>query len=209
MKFSIDNREIDFQINKETGQIFCTSLDVAKVFEKRHADVLEIIKDLKEDKEIQNFNERNFRLVNYKDKKGESRPCYKISRDGFSFVAMGLTGAKARKWKCDFIDAFNFMERELRTLKENAQASLERPKEVFNLIYDTPCRSAVLNAVSKMEKENNTKAKSVRSYKILEEFDGKTINNVLDIGIDWDTSSSLTKKQEIALASGKFKVVKR
>ncbi|EIB49780.1 Cpp32, partial [Campylobacter jejuni subsp. jejuni 2008-988] len=52
----------------------------------------------------------NFGLVKYKDKKGELRPAYQISRDGFSLLAMSFTGKKALQWKMLFINAFNEME---------------------------------------------------------------------------------------------------
>lgn len=37
-----------------------------------------------------------------------------MDRDGFALLAMGFTGARAMRWKRDFIDAFNAMESELR-----------------------------------------------------------------------------------------------
>lgn len=37
-----------------------------------------------------------------------------ITRDGFSLLAMGFTGAKALKWKLKYIEAFNKMEAELK-----------------------------------------------------------------------------------------------
>ncbi|WP_416522019.1 Rha family transcriptional regulator, partial [Campylobacter jejuni] len=85
----------------------------AKVFGKRHFHVLRdienILNDLREIGTSQDLS--NFGLVKYKDKKGELRPAYQISRDGFSFIAMGLTGRKADKFKIAFINAFNEMER--------------------------------------------------------------------------------------------------
>ena len=88
-------------------------MDIARVFEKRHTDILRLIREKLKDKNIKDFNERNFALVTYKDPKGESRPSYLISRDGFSFIAMGLTGSKADVWKIAFINACNAMEKEL------------------------------------------------------------------------------------------------
>ena len=41
---------------------------------------------------------------------------YRITRDGFSFLAMGFTGRAAAAWKEAFIAAFGKMERELRRL---------------------------------------------------------------------------------------------
>ena len=41
---------------------------------------------------------------------------YRVSRDGFSFLAMGFTGRAAAEWKEKFISAFGKMERELRRI---------------------------------------------------------------------------------------------
>ncbi|EAH8206961.1 hypothetical protein ETH03_07295, partial [Campylobacter coli] len=63
------------------------------------------------------FTESNFILSTYKDKKGELRPCYNLTRDGFSLLVMGFTGEKAYKWKIEFIKAFNEMEKRLRNIE--------------------------------------------------------------------------------------------
>jgi Rha family phage regulatory protein len=57
----------------------------------------------------QEFNERNFTLVEYVDAKGEKRPMYQMTKDGFVFLVMGFTGSKAAKFKEDYINAFNEM----------------------------------------------------------------------------------------------------
>lgn len=76
----------------DDGQMFTTSLIVAEAFEKNHFDVLKAIKNLECSPE---FNKRNFAVVEYKDAKGEMRPAYRLTRDGFAFLAMGFTGKKA------------------------------------------------------------------------------------------------------------------
>ncbi|HEF9966550.1 TPA: Rha family transcriptional regulator, partial [Campylobacter coli] len=104
---NINNQEVVFE-NKDE-QVFCTSLDIAKVFGKNHFHVLRdienILNDLREIGDLQ--CKSNFGLVKYKDKKGEFRPAYQISRDGFSLLAMGFTGKKALRFKIAFINAFN------------------------------------------------------------------------------------------------------
>lgn len=94
------------------GKVTTTSLVVAEHFEKNHKDVLRAIEGLVGDAPAE-FNERNFALVDYLDAKGESRPMYRLSRDGFSLLAMGFTGKKALHWKIAYIDAFNAMEQGL------------------------------------------------------------------------------------------------
>ncbi|HAN0545015.1 TPA: Rha family transcriptional regulator [Campylobacter coli] len=72
----INNQEVVFE-NKDE-QVFCTSLDVAKVFGKNHFHVLRdienILNNLRKIGTSQDLS--NFGLVKYKDKKGELRPVY-------------------------------------------------------------------------------------------------------------------------------------
>lgn len=100
------------QINKN-NQLITTSFSVAEVFERNHKDVLRCIKLLKCSKD---FNERNFTPVTYKDKKGEKRICYEMTRDGWTFLVMSFTGIKAAAFKEKYIDAFNAMEAKLKGL---------------------------------------------------------------------------------------------
>lgn len=93
------------------GQPCTTSLKIAEVFGKAHRSVLGIIRNL----EIpDDFNRHNFVLVEYTDAKGEKRPAYQITRDGFTLLAMGFTGKKAMEFKIAYIQAFNAMERQLK-----------------------------------------------------------------------------------------------
>jgi Rha family phage regulatory protein len=78
------------------GKQWTTSLNVAEVFGKDHKHILEKIDNLECSEQ---FNQTNFRPVEYQDRKGEMRRCFELSRDGFSFLVMGFTGAKAAQFK--------------------------------------------------------------------------------------------------------------
>lgn len=97
-------------ISLHQGRPITTSLKVAEVFGKQHKDVLRKIVTLDCSK---NFNERNFALVTYLDGKGEARPAYEMTKDGFIFVVMGFTGARAAATKEAYINAFNWMAEQL------------------------------------------------------------------------------------------------
>ena len=99
------------------GQITTTSLQIAEHFGKRHKNVMQAIANLECSPE---FNRLNFQPVEYLDAKGEKRPCYRITRDGFVFLAMGFTGKEAAQWKEAYITAFNKMEAELRAKEKPA-----------------------------------------------------------------------------------------
>jgi len=90
-----------------------SSLAVAEHFQKRHTEVLRSIRSITPEVAPE-FNERNFASVEYADEKGEMRPMYQLSRDGFTLLAMGFAGKKALTWKIRYIEAFNAMERALR-----------------------------------------------------------------------------------------------
>lgn len=62
-----------------------TSLQISEVTSKRHADVMRDIRNILG----QGVNERNFALVEYKDKKGESRPMYDLTPKGCLILASG------------------------------------------------------------------------------------------------------------------------
>ena len=101
------------------GQATCLSTDIAKHFGKQHKNVLRDLEalDIPED-----FNRLNFEPVEYIDAKGEKRRAVRLTRDGFTLLAMWFTGKKAMAWKVRYIEAFNAMED---TLKQGQRQ--ERP----------------------------------------------------------------------------------
>ena len=91
------------------NEAVCSSLDVAKKFGKRHADVIRRIENLISDDSTQNCVQC-FIEKSYTDSTGKQNKMYLINRDGFTFLAMGFTGKKANEWKWKYIEAFNKME---------------------------------------------------------------------------------------------------
>ena len=91
-------------VNIACGRPTTTSLVIAKKFGKRHDAVLRSVRNLETP---DSFNAHNFVAVDYRDAKGELRPMFSITRDGFALLAMGFTGKKAVEWKVKFLDAFN------------------------------------------------------------------------------------------------------
>lgn len=92
------------------GRVVVSSRDVARIFEREHRDVLKSIRSLDC---TEDFNARNFSPVEYRDAKGERRPEYLMTRDGFVFLAMGYTGKRAARFKEAYINRFNEMEKQL------------------------------------------------------------------------------------------------
>lgn len=142
----------EYGLYERNGQVFCSSRQVAEEFGKRHADVLRVIEKIISPTSgvSADFNERNFSLVTYKDAKGERRPEYLMTKDGFAILAMGFTGKKAMRFKEAYIRRFNEMDQFIRSLQvtkmefpaftEAVMSAHEEPKHYhfsneINMIY--------------------------------------------------------------------------
>lgn len=94
------------------GHAYASSLDIARHFHKRHADVLRAIesrlRDCSED-----FNQRNFASISHTDRRNREQKSFNLTRDGFAFIAMSFTGREAAVWQEAYITAFNEMEAEI------------------------------------------------------------------------------------------------
>ncbi|WP_426698102.1 Rha family transcriptional regulator [Aeromonas hydrophila] len=118
-------------ISLQQGQPVTTSLKVAELFGKRHDDVLKKIRNLECSAE---FNLRNFAEVSYEvvqPNGGKANyKAYEMTKDGFIFVVMGFTGAKAAATKEAYINAFNWMAEQL---------AAQRPQPAVSLTDDELC----------------------------------------------------------------------
>ena len=112
---------------------------VAQFFEKNHKEVLrDIRKVVSTDSGLsEEFTELNFALSEYRDTTGRKLPCYLLTRDGFTILAMGYTGPKAMKFKELYIKKFNEMEDFITTLL-SAREMFPILTENISLIHDHP-----------------------------------------------------------------------
>lgn len=98
---------------EQGGQALTTSREIADYFGKSHKDILRAIRDTQEQlnqtPEGQEFNERNFAPISMTDAMNREKPAYVLTRDGFTLLAMGFTGARAMQFKVAYINAFNRM----------------------------------------------------------------------------------------------------
>ncbi|BDR09593.1 Rha family transcriptional regulator [Comamonas thiooxydans] len=124
------------------GKPCTTSNEVASHFGKQHLHVMERIRALTAD--LPHEHQSDFRLVDYTDAKGEIRPAYSLTRDGFTLLAMGFTGKKALAFKLAYIDAFNRMEAAL-----HQPADTQRMELAFSLAAEAAAQvhRTVFNAV--------------------------------------------------------------
>lgn len=97
----------NYKLIERKKQILTTSRSVAETFEKEHKNVVRDIEKLECSEE---FNKHNFERIKYKDSRNREQMEYLMTRDGFTFIAMGFTGKKAAEFKEGYIKQFNKME---------------------------------------------------------------------------------------------------
>jgi Rha family phage regulatory protein len=115
-----------FGVSEHKGIPVVSSRKVAEVFEMRHDNVLRTIDNALEtvDDFAPQFGGANFLKSDYRDR-GKKYPEYLLTKDGFTYVAMGFTGSKAAQFKLAYINQFNHMQSQLE-LRD--QTRLDFPK---------------------------------------------------------------------------------
>ena len=124
----------------ESNKVWTTSRDVADWFGKPHNDVLKAIRALDCSEE---FSLGNFSQSDYMTDRGKKYPQYLMTRDGFTFLAMGFTGPKAAHFKELYIAEFNRMEEELYR-RRFCGAAQKKEEPVFELPLEHTTFSPVL-----------------------------------------------------------------
>ena len=81
---------ITISINKsiEDGEQRMTSLEIAELTGKQHKNLMRDIRNM--ESAWEKVNGLKFELVNYKDSKGEIRPCYSLNKTECLYIATGV-----------------------------------------------------------------------------------------------------------------------
>jgi Rha family phage regulatory protein len=124
------------------GKPTTLSTDLARHFGKGHDDVLRAIRNLLP--QLPDGGVLNFAETPCTDpQNGQTYPAYRLTRDGFTLLAMGFTGKKALAFKLAYIDAFNRMEAELHKPAYDPEqvalahrAALAATAEVYQSVFD-------------------------------------------------------------------------
>jgi Rha family phage regulatory protein len=133
---------VELENNKPTT----SSLKVAEYFKKDHSKIL---RDIKNVLVFVPESSANFGLCDYIGENGQSYPMYKLNKTAFTLLAMGFTGAKATKFKLDYIKAFDEMETQLANLISKQEPQQISRKELALMVI------AQEEELERLEKENN------------------------------------------------------
>ena len=133
------------------GKIVVSSRQIALTFGKAHNNILRDIKNLDCSEKFRalNFEQTSETVAMPRGGTREDPICF-VTRDGFTFLAMGYTGRRAAQFKEAYIERFNEMEEALRTralpAPERQPEALPQaqPKPVKRKKFYTPEEAAEL-----------------------------------------------------------------
>ena len=99
---------------ESNGEYYADSRDVAEAIEREHSKLLRTIRTY-----CEYLNEAKIGLVDffvpaeYEDNKGETRPCYFITKKGCDMIANKLTSRKGVLFTAAYVSAFEKMKEQL------------------------------------------------------------------------------------------------
>lgn len=179
------NNMAELVIQSSNGNDVTTSLIVAQVFGKEHKNVLRDIESLSCSED---FNRLNFERITYKDARNREQTAYEMTKDGFSFLVMGYTGAKAGEFKERFINEFNKRE----ALLKNDDYILMRSQQILQKRVEN------LQAENKrLEQQNALQEEQLRQAAPKVQY----VDNVLQ-SVNTYTSTQIAK--EVGMDAAKF-----
>jgi len=159
--------------NNQNAEQRMTSLEIAQLSGKQHKDVLKAIRNM--ESAWEKVNGRNFALVDYKDQKGELRPCYLLSKTECLYIATKFNDeARAKlviRWQ---------------ELEEERLMEIQKPKQKIQEIRLLACDEEVLDEADdilgeELEKLNRESRFCYTPTEIGKAFglDGRDLNSFL------------------------------
>ena len=159
--------------NNQNAEQRMTSLEIAQLSGKQHKDVLKAIRNM--ESAWEKVDGRNFALVDYKDQKGELRPCYLLSKTECLYIATKFNDeARAKlviRWQ---------------ELEEERLMEIQQPKQKIQEIRLLACDEEVLDEADdilgeELEKLNRESRFCYTPTEIGKAFglDGRDLNSFL------------------------------
>ncbi len=159
------------------GEPMTTSLAVAEHFDKLHKNVIRDIRTEISDLADSAFTDKHFVETTQFDVQGKEQVIYRLTETGFSFIAMGFTGATASRWKRAYVETFFAMRNALQSQAATkvleltnqieferqafAEAAVDQNAKIYMLEAANACgpqseyenRMVVFNSMFKMRKD--------------------------------------------------------
>lgn len=198
----------EFGLEVKKDVTYVDSRYIADFFDKEHKNVLSDIRKLLETENglTSDFSRLNFKPSKYVNSRGKTYPCYLLTKDGFTMLVMGYTGAKALQFKEMYIKRFNEMENYINSLKI-CRADFPKLTENIKIAYGDDIKpyhyTNEVNMINRIvlgktaqqfRKDNNISDKSIRPYLTEDELEQIDYLQLIDSGLVLGVSDYNTRK---------------
>lgn len=140
---------------------------VAETFGKHHRNVLRDIENLECSESFQVLNfEQMFKIRELPNGGQTQDRYYNITKDGFTFLAMGYTGKKAAEFKEKYIAAFNAMEQQVRQGLQLSSDFMQTQMQMMNQMMQL-CNS-MMQRIDRLEKVQQESKKAETKKRVPE-----------------------------------------
>ena len=190
----------------ENGKLWVSSRDVARIYEKKHKNVILAIRQLISEKP--EFTGLNFKPCEYLDEKGRARPMYYMTESGFFTIVGGFTGQKARDLRVTFVETFDKMKNEI--LPKMAEELKNAREENFQLKNQPPPQqvqqidvNAIVTTIVQVVSQSLTQALGQVTQQISERLD-KGQELIADVSKDAGKANDrLDRARDYVMEQGK------
>jgi Rha family phage regulatory protein len=120
--------------NDKNNQQMMTSLEIAELTGKQHKNVMQAIRNM--EPAWEKVNGLKFQLVNYKDQKGELRPCYQLTKTECLYIATKFNDEARAKLVLRWEELERSLTPNPSPKGEGSRYCLPEPKEILRLADD-------------------------------------------------------------------------
>lgn len=127
----------ELTIVNKNGHLVTDSREVAEMVNKRHADLLESIKTYIKYLTNGKFRSLDFFIESeYVDNKGETRPCFLLTRKGCDMVANKTNGEKGVLFTATYVSRFEEMEEKIKSNENYSDPKFLNTMQAVKFIAD-------------------------------------------------------------------------
>lgn len=152
MEESISKKDISKVIRFTKTGVAVHTTDIAKIFGKRHDNILQLVKNVKISLlKIEESENKYFKDTSYINSRGKKYLRYEFTRKGFDLIVLSLTGEKAMQYKIWFIDEFHNKENTIQSNKEIVTKHKAIPFMIELREEGKKCRKELIDSIQKFD----------------------------------------------------------
>lgn len=172
----------ELKVISNNGQLYTDSREVAKMVGKAHKNLIRDVDGYLKTLTSSKLSPLDFFAKStYTDAKGESRPCYLLTKKGCEFVANKLTGEKGTLFTASYINAFHRMEDTLKGIS-GVDTNLIKAERAKAMLINA--KTKAFKALMSVKNDKQLSDVALRLYGLseIENITGEKVDKAPEVG---------------------------